>query len=540
MSVSTLFDRIVSYVSPEAGLNRLRARVAADMFARQYEAARPNRNTSDWRRPSTSAQIEVGQALSILRNSAREMVRNNPHLKKAVGDLADLTIGTGLVPRPKTGDPALDKRLLSLWSRSVRTMDIEGVHSAYGLQRVVAKALWESGEVFGRRMFRRIDDGLAVPLQYQVFEGDFCDHSLTKPLAAGRIVQGVQFDARGARRAYHMFGDHPGNGWAQSFGAGRNTAVVPASEIRHVFEALRPGQVRGVPPFHASMLTARNLESTDDAKDLRTRLEACLTLVVSGADVGPSGTSNETLGPIVRDANGDPVEQIEPGLVAYMRGGQNVHVVQPSTIGGYTDYRVSRLQSIAAGARVTYEVISSDLSRVNYSSYRAGMNLMWRMIEAIQHLVIIPMYCEPQWADFVEACILTRQVPYDTPIDVTFTAPSAPSIDPVKDAMADLIETRAGFKSLFEAIAARGYDPHVVIEEIKEVAGLLDRMELVLDSDARKVSRTGIMQDASKLAAPADRALPANADADAVIRQIIGDPDLRERVLAMLPHSADT
>jgi hypothetical protein len=65
--------------------------------------------------------------------------------------------------------------------------------------------------------------------------------------------------------------------------------------------------------------------------------------------------------------------------------------------GGYREYLMTDLQGVGAGVDVPHELLSGDLSNVNYSSYRAGMLGFRNAIDAILWLTLIPMYCRPTW-----------------------------------------------------------------------------------------------------------------------------------------------
>ena len=62
------------------------------------------------------------------------------------------------------------------------------------------------------------------------------------------VVQGVEFDALGRRRAYWLYPVHPGE-VAMFRRASLTSQPVPAASVLHLFDRLRPGQVRGVPWF---------------------------------------------------------------------------------------------------------------------------------------------------------------------------------------------------------------------------------------------------------------------------------------------------
>ena len=55
---------------------------------------------------------------------------------------------------------------------------------------------------------------------------------------------------------------------------------------------------------------------------------------------------------------------------------------------------------IAAGYRVPYELLTGDLSQVNYSSLRGGLVEFRRMVDALQWQLVIPGFCESVWRWF--------------------------------------------------------------------------------------------------------------------------------------------
>jgi capsid protein len=77
---------------------------------------------------------------------------------------------------------------------------------------------------------------------------------------------------------------------------------------------------------------------------------------------------------------------------------------------------------------------------------------------------------------------------------VQWTAPKFESVDPLKDAMAEVKRIRTGTLTLSEAIAQNGYDPEKQLQEIRRMNDLLDELEIILDCDPRKVSDKGVEQ----------------------------------------------
>ncbi len=507
----TLLDRAIGWVSPKAGLARQVARAKMAIARRGYDAAGSSRQTWGWTVSGFSANAETYGALWALRARARDLVRNNAHAAKAIEVLVNNLVGTGIVVRAKTGDDALDKRINELWATHADELDADGRHDFFGLQRVAARAWFESGEVLLRRRRRRPSDGFAVPVQRQLLEGDLLVHWKNETLPdGGQIVEGVEFSPIGERRAYWMWTRHPGD-----IIPGMQTVMeqvrVPASEIEHLYEVQRPGQVRGVPWLAPVMLKFRLLDDYEEAEIVRKRTEACLAAIVTGGEQ----IAEQGLGTQVRDAKGNKVDQIEPGLIAYLPEGASVNFTHPTSAGGYADYKRAQLRSIAAGARMTYELISGDLSQVNFSSGRLGILEFRRMMRALQKTIFVPTVCRPIWRDFIDTAIAAGKLPDGTPYDAQWTPPRFESIDPVNDYKATLGRVRAGFMSLSEAIAMEGDDPESVLDEIQEMNAKIDERGLVLDSDPRKIGLRGDIQKADAAQAAETYQDPGDTTSDA-------------------------
>jgi capsid protein len=68
----------------------------------------------------------------------------------------------------------------------------------------------------------------------------------------------------------------------------------------------------------------RDLDDYEVAELVRKKTEACVTAIVFGDDESQQG-----IAPTVVDADGNRVEQFEPGLIAYARGGKDIRFNQP-------------------------------------------------------------------------------------------------------------------------------------------------------------------------------------------------------------------
>ena len=239
-------DRAIGTVAPRVALRRVVARQNLAALTRGYDGAAKGRRTDGWRAAGTSADSEIALAGSLLRDRMRDLVRNNPHAAKAVSVLVNNIVGGGIMPRAASGDDKLDAQANRLWERWAMECDADGQLDVYGLQTLACRQMIEAGEVLLRRRPRRPDDGLAVPMQVQLLEADMLDGSRNGDLAGGgRIVQGIEFDPIGGRRAYWLFAQHPGDS-VVSARKRIDSLPIPAGDVVHLYEKQR-AQVRGVP-----------------------------------------------------------------------------------------------------------------------------------------------------------------------------------------------------------------------------------------------------------------------------------------------------
>lgn len=488
-------DKVISSVSPEAGLRRAVARTKLDMLAsvRSYDAAKTGHRTGGWTGVTgKSANAEVSMALSTVRERSRDLVRNNAYAAKGVNVLVNGIVGSGIVPEPKSGTDRQQTATEEVWNAWAEQCDADGALDFYGIQALVMRAVVESGECLVRFRPRRLSDGLAVPLQLQVIEPDFIDTTRQETYGDGSYtVDGIKFDRIGRRVGYWLFDRHPGDNRALVVG-GLTSRLIDASEVLHIYDKLRPGQDRGVPWFAPVVLRMWDLAGYDEAEMVRKRIESCLAAFVEqdlGGDQRP-------LGKISNGANTDGTsgttrrESFEPGMIEYMRPGEKVTTASPNASGGYGEYMNVQLHAVAAGLGVTYEQLTGDLSLVNYSSYRAGHLEFRALCERVRWQLMVNQFCAPVWRRFLSVGFAAGAIRRPDVV-ADWVSPPWQSIDPEKEATASLIEMRIGGMTLRDYLTSKGKDFPEWLAETIETQKALDAAGIVLDSDARKRSRNG-------------------------------------------------
>lgn len=463
--------------------------------------------------PNTALEASLG----TLRSRSRQQVRDNGIATSAADQFCINVVGTGIRPKLLVGDEETQRRIQELWDFSVSELDADGRCDFYGLQDLVAREMFEAGEILVRRRPRRMSDGLLVPLQIQLIEPDHLDATYNRPLGGGReIRQGIELDSLGNRRAYHLFRRHPGEYWQ----AGLERTAVPADQIAHVFRMLRAGQLRGVPHLHSSLTKLYNLDQYQDA-ELERKKQAAMKVGWIKSDMGDGGFDTTELAQLfdiedddasqLLDARDDfyrAMGRLRPGTWNVLMPGDDIEYNDPTDVGGnYATHLKELKHEIAAQARVTYEQLTGDMSDTNYSSARVRLIDIRRGFEMVQRNELGFQFCRMVWRWWIEAAVASGalRIPdwnenrhrYLNPIWV----PQAfEHVDPVKDTTADILEVRAGFASRRQKQAERGNDPDVTDSEIERGNKAADRRGFVFDTDPRKTAKSGTVQDAEAAA----------------------------------------
>ena len=469
-----VLDRIIGWVNPQAGVNRLRAR---GRLQRAYEAASP-RDSWRPRRAGASANADHQADAKTLRIKARALVQNVPYCTAALSGLVSKTIGTGIVPRATGAERDQLNKLFTAWAQ---VCDADGRLDYYGMQKAAYAAMEQDGEVLIRLRPRRLNDGLPVPLQLQLLEIDWLDGDRMGVVGGNQIINGIEYDALGAVAAYYLWDQHPGDA-ALIRGRKTQSSRVPAQNIIHLFNPGRPGQGRGFSRFGPVITRVRDLQLYEDAELSRKNLETRLSVLASGDTSEMSNPAADGDGG--QRAGGSDVQdlgELGGGAIFGMPAGMNFTVVEPKAAPGYVEYVKFALHLIATGLGVTYEILTGDMSEVNFSSARVRLLDFRDAVKQMQWLTLIPKMLTPIHEAFVEAAYLAGKI-RQRDMAVDFSPPKWDYVNPEQDVKADQAEIAAGLSTISEKLRQRGYDPDVVFDEWKsdfdklKERGILDTM----------------------------------------------------------------
>ena len=473
-----------------------------------YRGAAPSRSRADWITHSSGPNTTLNAASrKVLVARHRDMVRNDAHIARVVSIYVHALVGTGLVgtARHDAKDPEskeLAAQADALYRKVAKrgVLDALGLETAEGLQAQIVRA-WLDGMVFVRRVWDKTAP--VVPMRLQVLEADLLDESLTRSIDGGGIIRnGVEQNAAGRVVAYWMLPEHPGE---TVFGVSSRSERVPVEDIMQLKLPGRPGALTAAPLTAPVMVTKKNLGDFEDYTLIQKKSESLVVGVVTRepysewnpapAQDGPFYDEDgkeiepDVVVPGVVNADGELVGTMTPGQWLGVEAGTDVRFNQPQLSSNYDVFKRSHLQSVGAGTNISYEQLTGDFANANYSTMRGGMLEFWAEIDTLLWVYFVPLW-DQVWQWIMEAAYLAGELP-TADVEAEWQAPARPSIEPDKDAIAALIQVRAGWLDEDDVIKANGYQPDKLRERIKANNVKRDAAGIVSDADPRLYSWRG-------------------------------------------------
>jgi lambda family phage portal protein len=457
----------------------------------EYDAGASTRRTAGWGAPTSSANSGVLSNLSTLRDRSRTATRNDGYAKSVIDKLVTNIIGTGLQPLSQAQDPAMRRAIQALWLTWTDESDADGVLDFYGQQSQAVRTWLEGGEAFARIRLRLPSDGLSVPLQVQLLEPELCPHRHNVLTGTTRIRAGIEFNGIGKRVAYWF---HPTRPEQDDFNASE-LRRIPIETLAHLYDPLRPGQLRGIPHLTQALIQLHELDKFDDATLLRQQLSNMFVAFLKREATSGDAEAFHPLTGAELETSEDskPMVPLSPGLFQELEPGEEVEFSDPPDAAGYADFMRQQLYGVAAATGVPYEVITGDMTKVNDRTVRVILNEFRRRVQGYQHQIVVFQLCRPIWRAWMDRVFFSGALPIP---DSYLTDPSPwaavkwmpqgwPYLHPVQDVQANKEAVRAGFKSRRAVVAELGDDVEVIDDEQRDDNARADALGLQYDSDGR-------------------------------------------------------
>ena len=343
--------------------------------ARAFGAADTDRLTSNWGSANTGINADLERALPTLRARSRDWVVNTDIGRRYIDLVKDNIIGAA-APRLQvratlTGTDVLDEAantaIETHWARWCERADIGGRLNFTQICRVNVGAAAREGEFLN---FRVRDKMLPYGYALQLQDVDRIQHgngALASAVAGNIVRLGVEINPRGRAVAYHLYNHHPGDGAAGLASAAQSQRVL-ADSVFHGFVYERAEQVRGYPWTHAILRRANALQTYEGYGLEAAKIGAAkMGFYTVDKDMVDGGMTLDQL----KDATGELVQDVEPGMLEALPPGVNFESFNPDYPHQNFSAFVTKFErGISAGLNVAHHNLSGDMSGVNYSSAR--------------------------------------------------------------------------------------------------------------------------------------------------------------------------
>ncbi len=496
---------------------------AAASYFRQDVAA--------WRPSNVSGDFASLQRRDITVARVQDLLRNDRHAKAAENRLVDMLVGKGLLCCPKpdyvalgiTHDQSRDlaKQMKAEWRHFAedprRYCDRTRRLTMNGLWRQFAKTLSRLGECTA--VLTLNDFG---PARYATSVLAVDPYRLSNPQEANdtaRLRGGVEMDYASVPVAYHVRNAHLGDYWAGQDAVSWTRVPRETDWGRpvfvHAFEPDREGDTRGVSPFVTIVNSFRMLGKIADNEAAAKALNALFGAFVTSSLPAEEVARKLTTGDKALSTSDTRMLELMQHFAKYPAtlGGVRIPVLPPGTevsmntaerqTTAYQHFQTAFLQSAASVLGLSYEQVSMDWSRTNYSSARAALNEVWRslstlfarmvdqvvtpiwfavMDEAFDRGYIVPPAGAPDFMDMPGAYLRCRWI-----------GPGRGYIDPVKEAEGGSLRQEGLLSTLEDELAELGRDLEETLDQLEFEAAELDRRGL------QRRSIVAAIQPANKL-----------------------------------------
>lgn len=481
-------------------------RVYQAQSKRAYEAARQDRTTSAWLANSQSADRALYGEAERVRNRVRDLVRNNSYARGALDAIVANVVGCGISPKPAIkDDQARSDAILDKWNEWCERSDITGRLHFYEMQALVLREMVEAGEVILNKVMQPTDP-LGVPFALEMIESEriaseteVWAYKRNRANAENQIRRGVEVErSTGRAVAYYLYRDHPND----LAGTVAEAERVPADNLLHIYRQERVGQTRGISWLAPAVLRLRDLEMYLENELQASAVAACFSVVVKTVDSGASWGGLETpSGGDSTDSNGDRFERLQPGMVSHLMPNEDIQVVNPMRPNASADaFLATMLRSISVATGLSYELVSRDYSRTNYSSNRASALEDQRRFRPLQKMLIWKL-CQPVYRAWFAQCCLAADAGMDgyeafpsfteylaDPgywTKCTWRPPGWAWVDPLKEVNAAVVAINNQLRSRQDVIEeGNGGDVREVFRELAQEEALAEELDIELGDPA--------------------------------------------------------
>lgn len=463
-------DRAIGVLSPRLGAERSAYRMQMRLTA-AYESVPKWRNSADWMPVDGKGELLNSPNRDMARAKARHLERNSELINSIINAYERNVVGKGFNLQLRTDNVEWNNAVEALWAEWSRpgNCDVTGRYCLTEILKMIVRRRIVDGGILALKVTDKTSN---IPYRLQLIEVDNLKGPGELKTAAGNpIIGGIEVNQFG--RPLNYFIEQA----TADITAVAEIKKIKAEQVFYLANVTRPSEVREISPLTRALDDVHDLEEFFDAVSFKQKINAAIAVFIT--------TQKDAVAAIGRSLvpKTDSKEQghgagtrIDSGSIKYLEPGQDVKAVVPSGQSSeLNDYNLSISRRIGAGHNLSYEMMTRDVSKVNYSSARQNLLEDWKVFEGEQRYII------EHFLDFVLEDVVTNAYLAgklaDAPKDFManrqkylkheFIGQGLPWIDPLKEAQANQVMLATGQTTLKDIYAKKGKDWE---EEIAQLA----------------------------------------------------------------------
>jgi lambda family phage portal protein len=431
-------DGYYEVVNPQKAASRKLARSA---MSYKHGKARRSGPQASLMTGSGNAHMPESE-MTTLREKVRLLDRDNYIVKSIIDRMIDFTIGNGINVQINSPNKRWNDRAERLWNEYWNgSPEVRGMMTGPELERVIYRTKKIDGDV----LIIKTNDG-----RLQVIEADQIRNPNGQQDSDKNIINGVEVDPLGLPKKFYIY-PHDDK-------RGRNSKVDPvvvdAKDCIFLAERHRVSMTRGVTSFSSCIDLFEDIDGFIEASVVQQKVSASHAMVIEQKG-GPSALETNS----VTDTEGLQYseEDVRTGSILYLNVGEQAKVLGAQQSGQqFGPFVTQMLRFAGLPFGLPLELTSLDFSKTNYSSARASLQVAHKNFVR-EHRRMVSEFMEPIVRWFLESKIESGELD-ERKYKISATPPKGISVDPLKEANADIVKILSGLSTLKDVAVSNGQD----------------------------------------------------------------------------------
>ena len=499
-----------------------------------YEGASRHDNAMAlWSPPLRSADAEILPAKRLVDARSRDTLRNDAYSAGGANLHRDNIVGAAFTLNAKPSLRALGKGFDETWEEEFQeeveekfTLAVESPDcwidasrrfSLTAMIRLVVGVYVPAGEVLASVEYLR-DPDRPFATAIQMIDTDRLSNPPAIPSNV-RVRGGVELDSRNAPTAYHVRKAHPtdfGNPDAWQWKRVPIRKPWGRQQMIHIFEPNRIDQSRGISEMVSALKESRMIKSLRNISLQNAVVNATYAASIESdlpteAVFNSLGGGNMTaesvqeaitnyaegyLGAIGEYVGNSKAMQIDGVKIPHFFPGTKMKLT-PAGSGGPigSELEESMLRYLAANLGVSYEQLSRDYTKTNYSSARASMAETWKFMQA-RKKAVADRFASIVYRLWLEEALNKGQISsmprlrrgwayegmnLDALSVCDWIGASRGQIDELKETQAAVLRINNGLSTLEYELARLGQDYRKVMRQLSREKKLKTKYDILQD-----------------------------------------------------------